>query len=91
MVKVEVIKNFTLARFREIANLERKGREVHGKLFTGDIFECSKDLADYLTGNNMYKEAFVRVIEVEKKIKEAKIVEPVEETPKKKTKAKKEK
>lgn len=92
MVKVEVIKNFTLARFREIANLERKGREVHGKLFTGDIFECSKDLADYLTGNNMYKEAFVKIIEVAKKepTKEAKIIEEVikEEKPKKSNKKK---
>ena len=91
MIKCEVLENFNLKRFDELKNLTRKNKNVEGKLYEGDTFECSEAMADYLTGNNMLNKAFVRVIETEKKIKEAKIVEPVEEAPKKKTKAKKEK
>lgn len=91
MIKCEVLENFNLKRFNELKNVTRKNKDIEGKLYEGDTFECSEAMADYLTGNNMLNKAFVRVIETEKKIKEAKIVEPVEEVPKKKTKAKKEK
>ena len=91
MIKCEVLENFNLKRFDELKNLTRKNKNVEGKLYEGDTFECSEAMADYLTGNNMLNKAFVRVIETEKKIKEAKIVESVEEVPKKKAKAKRSK
>jgi hypothetical protein len=65
MVKVEVInKEFTLTRFDELKNIERKSVDTYGKLYVGDKFECSQELCDYLQGNNKLKQAFVKVIEV---------------------------
>ena len=49
MIKVEVIKEFTLARFNELKNVQRKEKEVQGRLFVGDIFECNADMVEYLT------------------------------------------
>lgn len=65
MIKVEVIKVFNLARYDELKNIERKSIDTKGKLYVGDTFECSKELADYLLGNNPLKEAVVKVIEIE--------------------------
>lgn len=64
MIKVEVIEDFTLQKFGEIKNIERKGKSQEGKLFIGDIFECNEKMADYLTGNNSINRAVVKVIEV---------------------------
>ena len=64
MIKVEVIEDFTLERFDEIVNLERKSAGPVGRLKVGDIFECQKDLADYLLGENRLNRPFVKVIEV---------------------------
>ena len=65
MIKVEVIEKFTLKRFGEIKNLKRKADGKEGELRVGDTFECSKDLANYLTGDNALNKTVVRVIEVE--------------------------
>ena len=78
MIKVEVIENFTLQRFDELKNIERATQEVKGKLFAKDRFECSKELTDYLLGNNPLKKAVVKLIEV---VPEE---ETIEEKPKKK-------
>lgn len=64
MVKVRVIEDFYLARFVELKNIIRKARNENGKLFIGDTFECTKELADYLLGKNPKQRAFVEVIEV---------------------------
>jgi len=64
MIKVEVIEEFTLGRFDELKNIQRKSREEKGRLFVGDIFECDKELADYLLGANALKRAFVKVIRI---------------------------
>lgn len=74
MIRVEVIADFTLAKFDEIKDsIVRKSVEQDGRLFTGDIFECTKEMADYLLGENALKRAFVKVIEVvpEKEIQKA--------------------
>lgn len=92
MVKVEVIKNFTLGRFNELKDIERAKLNTYGKLYVGDKFECEKDLADYLLGNNNIKQVVVKLIEIEpsKKVEEEKIaVEEEIKEPKKKTKKKK--
>lgn len=69
MIKVEVInEDFTLERFNELKNIVRKNREEKGKLFKGDVFECSEELCDYLSGNNPLKKAVVKIIEVEPEI-----------------------
>ena len=64
MIKVEVTEDFTLEKFNELKNIIRKTKEQEGKLFIGDIFECDKKMADYLTGNNPINRAVVKVIEV---------------------------
>ena len=87
MFKVEVLENFTLARFDELKNIQRKSREEKGRLFTGDIFECNQELADYLLGDNKINRAVVRVIEIipEKKIQKVADEEVKKETKKPKT------
>lgn len=64
MIKVETIQEFTFARFDELKNIKRKSSEVKGKLFVGDIFECTKEIANYLLGDNSIKKAVVKVIEI---------------------------
>lgn len=95
MVKCEVIEKFNLKDFAKLKNIKRVAKDVEGKLFVGDTFECDESMADYLTGNNVLKKAVVKVIEVAKKepTKEAKIVEEItkEEKPIKKSIKKKSK
>ena len=92
MVKCEVIEKFNLKDFAKLKNIKRVAKNVEGKLFVGDTFECDEAMADYLTGNNVLKKDVVKVIEVAKKetTKEAKIIEEVikEEKPKKSNKKK---
>lgn len=64
MIKVEVIENFTLERFDELKNIERVRQDTNNKLNVGDKFECTKELADYLLGDNPIKRPVVKVIEV---------------------------
>lgn len=93
MIKVEVInEDFTLERFGELKNIVRKNKEEKGKLFKGDVFECSEELCDYLSGNNPLKKAVVKIIEIKpkkenKEEKETKII--LEEKSKKKKSSKK--
>ena len=71
MIKCEVVKEFTLSRFDELKNINRKRIDTKGKLYVGDTFECNKEMVDYLMGNNKDKQVVVKVIEVEpKKIKD---------------------
>lgn len=67
MIKCEVIKEFTLERFDELKNIQRKSFDTKGKLYVGDTFECDKEMADYLMGDNKDKQVVVKVIEVEPK------------------------
>lgn len=64
MIKVEVIEDFTLERFDELSNIKRIGVETPGRLYVGDVFECAKDLADYLLGDNALKKVVVKLVEV---------------------------
>jgi len=69
MIKCEVIKEFTLERFDELKNIKRKSIGTNGKLYVGDIFECDKEMVDYLMGNNNNSVVVVKVIEIEPEIK----------------------
>ena len=93
MIKVEVIEEFTLKRFDELKNIQRKSIEVKGRLFVGDTFECNEGMVKYLTGNNEQGKTVVKVIEVEPEIiiNEEKIVKKVfeEQKPNKKKKSSK--
>lgn len=64
MVKCETIKEFTLEKFDELKNIKRIKKEEEGKMFVGDIFECSEQMADYLTGNNPKNATVVKVLEI---------------------------
>jgi len=80
MIKVEVIEKFTLKRFGEIKNLVRKTEGKDGELRVGDTFECSEELANYLTGDNALNKTVVKVIEVEPEKEETKVEKEPEET-----------
>lgn len=86
MIKVEVIEEFTLDRFDEIKDtLVRKNEERNEEkhLYVDDTFECDRDLADYLMGENRFKRAFVKIIEVAPdKVKEEKETKPKAKTKK---------
>lgn len=82
MVKCEVIKEFTLERFGELKNIERRSISTPNKLYVGDKFECSENLADYLTGNNSKNETVVKVLEIEPKIEKNVIPEEKPNEPK---------
>lgn len=89
MIKCIVTEDFSLREYGKLTNITRKARNVEGKLFVGDTFECDNEMAEYLTGKNPLNKVVVDVIEV----KEAKVVEEKEETtevkePKKTTKKK---
>ena len=68
LIGISIIFALINGRFNEITNLKR-AREVDEKaignrLMVGDTFECQKDLADYLLGDNPIKRAVVKVIEI---------------------------
>lgn len=65
MIKLKALENFSLERFEEIQNIERAGKEAKKWINKNDKFECNKDLADYLLGNNPLGRPVVKVIEVE--------------------------
>lgn len=74
MIKVRVIKDFTLKEFTKIKNLVRFNYDKVGELYKNDTFECDEKMAKYLTGDNSKKEVVVEIIEikVEKQKKETK-------------------
>ena len=86
VIKVEALQEFTLARFGELKNIERKRIEEKGKLFVGDKFECEKELADYLLGENPLGKAVVKIIEIiPKEIEVKEEPKPIKTTTKKKS------
>ena len=66
MIKVIVIEDFYLAKFNELKNIERANpnKNENGTLYVNDTFDCTKEMAEYLTGKNLTKRAFVRIIEI---------------------------
>ena len=50
MVKVKVLNNFHLDKFKKLKNIERAdvSKNSEGYLYTGDTFECTEDMAEYL-------------------------------------------
>lgn len=87
MIKLKATKDFSLERFDELKNIVRVGKEEKGKLYIGDIFECSKEIAEYLLGGNDKNIIVAEIIEVEP-IPETKTIkiEAVKQSKKKKAK-----
>ena len=86
MIRAEVIERFNFARFNELENINRKYENAQeGLLEVGDQFDCSKEIANYLLGENALKRAFIEIIEVipEETKKE---IDPVKKVTKKSTK-----
>lgn len=75
MIKVEVTEEFTLKDFNQLKNIKRKAKDVKGRLYVGDTFECEESMFKYLTGDNALKKVVVKLVEV---IKEAKVKEAIE-------------
>ena len=65
MVKVKVIENFHLGRFNELQNIQRvSSKNSPNYLYVGDVFECTEEMAEYLTKTNSAQRAFIEIIEV---------------------------
>jgi ABC-type uncharacterized transport system ATPase subunit len=66
MIKAKVIEDFSLSKFNELKNIERANpnKNAEGYLYKNDIFECTKDMAEYLTKTNAKGRAFIEIIEV---------------------------
>lgn len=77
MVKVKALQEFTYGKFDKITNLVRNdiNNNQHGRLYEKDVFECTEEMAKYLTGGCGYD--LVKVIEVIPE--EVPVVENVEE------------
>lgn len=90
MVKLEALDDFTLEEFDKLINVIRKdpSKNEKGWVYLGDVFECNEKMQKYLSGDNNYKRAFARVIEV---IPEKEEEKPKVEKLKKKTTTKKSK
>lgn len=93
MIKCEVIENFTLEKFNQLKNVNKVISRKDNEFGVKDTFECDKEMADYLLGNNVLNKKVVKVVEVElpkvdvKKIIESakdnkEIVESIKEKPK---------
>lgn len=100
MVKVRALQEFTYGNFDKITNLVRhdNNKDQHGRLYAKDEFECTQEMATYLTGGCGY--VLVKILEVipeevptienvEEKIEEIK--ESAKEEVKKQNKRKKKK
>lgn len=64
MIKCEVIKEFTLEKFNELKNIQRRRTNTKGKLYEGDTFECTEEMYKYLTGANEKGVTVVKIVEV---------------------------
>lgn len=101
MIKVKALQEFTYGNFDKITNLIRNDINLnqHGRLYEKDTFECTEDMAKYLTGGCGY--TLVKVIEVipDEVVEEipeevteqvsGEVAEQVEEKPKKAKRTKK--
>lgn len=82
MIKVEVIEQFSLKDFDKLVNLKRgTTKDKYGELYVTDTFECTEEMAKYLTGDNALRKIVVKVIEV---VPEKEMENVEEEKPKKK-------
>lgn len=78
MVKAKAKIEFSLAKFDELKNLVRYGKNENGKLFKGDTFECTSEMAEYLNGGNAKGISVIEILEIIPEVYDAKIVDETE-------------
>lgn len=92
MIKVKAIEKFTLKDFSKLRNIKRNKLDIKGTLFVGDEFECDKEMADYLLGNNPLNKQVIELVEItpekSEEKPEGKQEEKLEEKPEKEIKNK---
>lgn len=73
MVRLKVTEDFDLGKFDELKELVRANamNDKRGHLYINDMFLCTQEMAEYLTGKNKYNRTFAEVIEVIPDKKEA--------------------
>lgn len=90
MVRLKVTEDFDLGKFDELKELVRANamNDTKGHLYINDMFLCTQEMAEYLTGKNKYNRTFAEVIEVipDVKIDKEKVKESIK--PKRTTKRK---
>lgn len=92
MIKVEVIEDFRYKDFDKIEDLERgTSKNAKDYLYITDTFVCTKEMSDYLLGDNPIKRAVVKVVEVIPEKKEAVKEETINEELERKVKEQEEK
>jgi hypothetical protein len=64
MIKVEVIEKFTLEDYKKLKNVKKVTNRKENEFDVKDTFECTKEMAEYLTGNNALNKVVVKVVEV---------------------------
>ena len=64
MIKCEVIENFTLEKHNELKNVKKVVDRKDNEFGVRDTFECTEDMAEYLTGKNVLNKTVVKVIEI---------------------------
>jgi len=66
MIKCEAIEDFNLKDFDKLQNIKRNSpKNIRGKLYKGDKFECDTHMVKYLSGQNDEGKKVIKVIEVE--------------------------
>ena len=63
MIKVQAISDFNFSSMDKISNLKRTKIDKENYIFKNDIFECDRDMYEYLSGNNNGGFVVVRLIE----------------------------
>lgn len=63
VIKVQATSDFNFSSMNKITNLKRKSIEKDNYIFKGDIFECDKEMYEYLTGKNEGGYVVVKLIE----------------------------
>lgn len=63
MIKVQAIQSFNFGSMDKIKNLKRFKVEQPNFIFKNDIFECDKDMYEYLSGKNENGVVVVKLIE----------------------------
>lgn len=92
MIKVEVIEDFRYKDFDKIEGLERgTSKNAKDYLYISDTFVCTKEMSDYLLGDNPINRAVVKVVEVIPEKKEVKVEETISEELERKVKEQEEK
>ena len=87
MIKLQATEDFSLNKkdkyevfyFDKLQNLKRFDKKGKNQIYKNDEFECDKEIADYLCGNNPLNRVVVKILEIEEPKKEEVKVEIKEE------------